>query len=220
MVLVERADRGLEGSHVYKIGDYYYIYATYGGWPASQVAFRSTNIQGPYEEKVLLDDQNIHQGALIETQTGEWWTLMFYDRGAIGRLPNLQPVNWVDGWPEIGVDDKGVAVYRKPDVGRSHPVKVLPTNDPFRAYRLGMQWGWNHYPDPDKYSLFDRPGHLRLYTASVSDDLWQARNTLTQRIFGYHESGSESYGTGKMDVSGMSRAIVPDWLCSRILMPP
>lgn len=203
VVLVERADRGLEGSHVYKIGDYYYIYATYGGWPASQVAFRSTNIQGPYEEKVLLDDQNIHQGALIETQTGEWWTLMFYDRGAIGRLPNLQPVNWVDGWPEIGVDDKGVAVYRKPDVGRSHPVKVLPTNDPFRAYRLGMQWGWNHYPDPDKYSLFDRPGHLRLYTASVSDDLWQARNTLTQRIFGYHESGSESYGTIKMDVSGM-----------------
>ncbi len=42
---------GLEGSHLYKINGYYYIYATYGGWPAFQVALRSADIYGPYEEK-------------------------------------------------------------------------------------------------------------------------------------------------------------------------
>ena len=60
---------GLEGSRLYKIGEYYYIYSTYGGWPAFQTVFRSKDIYGPYEEKKLIDDDNIHQGALVETQT-------------------------------------------------------------------------------------------------------------------------------------------------------
>ena len=59
---------GLEGSRLYKIGEYYYIYSTYGGWPAFQTVFRSKDIYGPYEEKKLIDDDNIHQGALVETQ--------------------------------------------------------------------------------------------------------------------------------------------------------
>jgi hypothetical protein len=60
---------GLEGSHLYKIGDYYYIYATYGGWPSGQAVFRSKNIFGPYEEKMLVEKtingkvNTVHQGA-------------------------------------------------------------------------------------------------------------------------------------------------------------
>jgi beta-xylosidase len=37
---------GLEGAHVYKINDYYYLYATYGGVNGIQVALRSKNIYG------------------------------------------------------------------------------------------------------------------------------------------------------------------------------
>lgn len=40
---VLRDKEGLEGCHLYKIGDYYYIYATYGG-----LAFRSDDI--PFQE--------------------------------------------------------------------------------------------------------------------------------------------------------------------------
>ena len=82
-------------------------------------------------------------------------------------------------------------------------MKVLPTNDNFRNYKLGMQWGWNHNPDNTKWSLFENPGHLRLKTASTTTDFLQARNTLTQRIFGYHSQTKDSYGTICMDVSGM-----------------
>lgn len=206
--VIERPDEGLEGCHMYKIDGYYYIYATYGGWPASQVAFRSTDIFGSYEEKLLLDDDNIHQGALIETQTGEWWTILSYDKGAYGRFPNLQPVTWVDNWPEIGEDGKGVTTYRKPDVGCEFPVKVLPTNDNFRDYKLGLQWGWNHNPDNSKWSLFDRPGFLRLKTVNVVSELPEARNTLTQRIFGFHSEGVDSYGTIKMHVANMKEGDV------------
>lgn len=195
---------GLEGSHLYKIGDYYYIYATYGGWPAYQVAFRSTHIFGPYEKQPsYFDDDNIHQGALIQTQTGEWWTLLFYDKGAYGRLPNLQPITWVDDWPVIGENGQGVKTYQKPDVGGECPVTVLQTNDNFRDYKLGMQWGWNHNPDPSKWSLFDRTDHLRLYTVNVVSNFVEARNTLTQRIFGYHSDTLQSYATIKMEIDSM-----------------
>lgn len=207
-VVIERPGEGLEGSHLYKINGYYYIYATYGGWPASQTIFRSTTIKGNYEERFLLDDDNIHQGALIETQTGEWWTIMFYDKGAFGRLPNLQPVKWVDNWPEIGIDGKGVTTYQKPNVGREYPVSVLPTNDNFRHYKLGMQWGWNHNADNSKWSLLDRPGFLRLQTTGVVSNFKEARNTLTQRIFGYHSNESDSYGTVKMHISKMKQGDV------------
>jgi beta-xylosidase len=85
---------GLEGSHVYKINGYYYLYCTYGGGDGFQVALRSKNIYGPYEEKIVIRDNGnlgtgIHQGALIETQTGEWWSVIFQDGGAFGRFPTL-----------------------------------------------------------------------------------------------------------------------------------
>ncbi len=206
---------GLEGSHFYKVGDYYYIYATYGGWPSGQVAFRSKNPFGPYEEKMLLEKyinnkpNTIHQGALIETPEGEWWTILQEDLGAFGRMPNLQPVKWKDGWPVIGNNGTPVAAtgssstYTKPKA-KAIPRKVLPTNDNFRGYPLGMQWEWNHKPDDDMWSLFERPGWLRMRPATVIDNLPQARNVLTQRIFVIHGKESQrSMGTVRIDVSNL-----------------
>lgn len=201
--VISRPDQGLEGCHFYKIGNYYYIYATYGGWPASQTIFRSTSIYGPYEEKHLLSEDNIHQGALIKTQSGQWWTILFYDKGPYGRLPNLQPISWSDDWPSIGYLGNAVKTFVKPNVGKEYPEKILPTNDNFRNYKLGMQWGWNHNPDNSKWSLFENPGYLRLKTGEITDSFLQARNTLTQRIFGYHSATTDSYGTICLDVSNM-----------------
>ena len=202
---------GLEGCHLYKIGEYYYIYATYGGWPSGQAVFRSRNIFGPYEEKMLVEKyindkpNTIHQGALIETQTGEWWTIMQEDIGCFGRVPNLQPVVWEDNWPIVG--NNGVpytTAHAKPNVGMSYPRTTLPTNDNFRTYPLGMQWEWNHNPDNGAWSLFERPGWLRLRTSGTADRLTQARNMLTQRIFALHsKSSTPSYGTIRLDVRNL-----------------
>ena len=127
-----------------------------------QVALRSKNIYGPYEEKLLIYDTTrginygIHQGALIQTQTGQWWTILFVDSGPFGRFPSLQPVKWVDDWPMIGVDGKAITTFKKPDVGKIYPVKYFPTSDEFDKPMLGMQWGWNHNPDSTKWSLTTR----------------------------------------------------------------
>jgi beta-xylosidase len=201
--------RGLEGTHVYKIGGYYYLYCTYGGLDGFQVALRSKNIYGPYEQKIVIRDTThgvnygIHQGALIETQTGEWWTMLFVDSGPLGRFPSLQPVTWMDGWPIAGVNGKAVISCRKPNVGRTHQATTLPTSDEFGGPQLGMQWSWNHNPDPASWSLTENPGHLRLKTASVVDSLPKARNTLTQRIFAYYSDTLESIATARLDFGAM-----------------
>lgn len=214
-----------EGSHMYHIGDYYYIYITTGGYWRGQTILRSKKPMGPYEEFTdklgfnLFQGDGIHQGALVETQTGEWWTVLFKDAGAIGRVPYLEPVTWEDGWPRVGVysttdkrwtdvSRKG-AKYKKPNVGKEYPKTYLPTNDAFASYELGKQWAWNHNPQPFAWSLSERPGWMRLYSCTVTDDLMAARGSLTQRILGYSAEGTASsswktsYGTIKLDLSAM-----------------
>ncbi|MBR6142035.1 MAG: family 43 glycosylhydrolase [Bacteroidaceae bacterium] len=205
--VVTREGTGLEGCHLYKIGEYYYIYATYGGWPSGQVAFRSKNIFGPYEEKMLVEKtinnkpNTIHQGALIETATGEWWTIMQQDVGCLGRFPNLQPVKWTNDWPIVGNNGVPYETTKKPVTGAATKREPLPTNDNFRSYPLGMQWQWNHNPDDAAWTLFERPGWLRLRTSETVSRLTQARNMLTQRIFAFESKAST--GTVRLDASNL-----------------
>jgi beta-xylosidase len=196
---------GLEGNHMFKKDGYYYIYSTCAAWPATQWCYRSTSIFGTYEEKKVFDQNAIHQGQIIQTQTGEWWTMLMKDNGALGRMPWLEPVTWTDNWPVIGDNGTAHTDYQDaPNVGRIYRTTYLPTNDAFANYKLGMQWQWNHNADASKYSLIERSGFLRLYTATVTDSLLKARNTLTQRIFGYHNDSNLSLGTVAMDVSNMA----------------
>ena len=206
-VVVVRDDAGLEGCHLYKHGDYYYIYATYGGRPSGQVAFRSTDPFGTYEEKMLVEKtingqvNTIHQGALIEDTEGKWWTIMQQDLGALGRFPNLQPVTWVDGWPIVGNNGVPYQTYTKP-VGTNEYPRQMTTTDVFRNFPLDMQWEWNHLPQANGYSLFERAGWLRLKATSTTNLLSQAQNTLTQRIFAHNDK--PTIGTICMDVTKLA----------------
>lgn len=198
-----------EGSHVYKRNGYYYILTatTRSDLPTrfALQAERSKSLAGPYETKVIFtDDGNwsgwaLHQGGLVETQKGDWWALLFQDRADFGREPTLQPVHWVDDWPVVGVEGRAVITYQKPDVGASIRPYELTRSDDFDAPRLGLQWEWNHNPDNSKWSLSERPGHLRLKTASVTNSWRSARNTLCQRLV----EGGPVVVTVKMETSGM-----------------
>ena len=210
--VVVREGTGLEGCHLYKKDGYYYIYATYGGWPSGQVVFRSTDIWGPYEEKVVVEKfydnvpNTIHQGSLIEDTEGKWWTIMQEDLGALGRMPNLQPVAWTsDGWPKVGSNGKPYKSFSskitKPVCVGDNGIKRLPTTDAFRDYPLGKQWEWNHLPLDSCWSLMDRPGWLRLKTSNVTTKLPQARNMLTQRIFAIKDQYTT--GTVRLDVRNL-----------------
>ena len=83
---------------------------------------------------------------------------------------------------------------------------------------LGMQWGWNHNPEPSKWSLTENPGYLRLETVKVVDSLPKARNTLTQRMFAYYSDSLASIATIKMDYENMNEGDIAGLAVFKILM--
>lgn len=196
-------DFGMEGSHMYKINGMYYITCPAGGTEGWQVCLRSKNIYGPYEHKVIIEDNSsypvngLHQGGMVELKNGDWWFIIMQDRGPFGRVPNLLPVEWIDGWPMMGSGNKDVITYPKPNIGKTYPVKAPATSDNFDTSTLGLQWQWNHNPDNTKWSLHEHKGYMRL-KASLAKSLKHARNTLTQRV-----QGPSSEGTVEIDLSGL-----------------
>jgi len=188
-------DPTLEGPKFYKRNGYYYIFAPAGGVPTGyQLVLRSKNVYGPYERKVVMDQgaspiNGPHQGAWVDTKTGEDWFLHFQDREAYGRIVHLQPMKWVNNWPVIGIDKDGdgkgepVLTYKKPNVGKTWPVQTPQESDEFNSNTIGLQWQWQANPKP--YWAFPGNGYLRLFSAQVPDsakNLWQVPNVLMQKF--------------------------------------
>jgi beta-xylosidase len=137
-----------------------------------------------------------------------------------GRLPFLQPAGWKDGWPWIGADVTAEGVgqvawkYAKPHTVEKSRVESPQYLDHFDTPALGVNWRFNHNPDPDLYSLTERRSWLRLYaslleTRSGEDGVHQpvpfepdsilfSRNTLIMLPMGKNHSA-----TTLMDVSGI-----------------
>ena len=168
-------------------------------WEYSNVPMDSI----PWNNKKLVDDTDIHSGTMIQTQKGEWWAAVSYDKGAYGKFPQLLPLKWVDGKAVVDITAQDSIKVKKPNVGRDYTTTSLTTNDVFRHYKLGLQWGWNQNPDNSKWSLIDRPGYMRLKTVNVTDSLNKAKNILTQRILAYPKDLEHSYGTILMEINHM-----------------
>jgi beta-xylosidase len=199
-----------EGTKIFKLNGYYYLVIPEGGVATGwQTVLRSKNIYGPYEKRVVLEKGSTgingpHQGGLVQTQSGEWWFMHFQDRGMIGRVAHLQPVFWINGWPEMGIDidrngtGEPVFTYKKPDVGKTWPILAPQASDEFNDAALALQWAWNHNPVEDAYSLIETPGSLCLH-AQKADNIWSAPNTITQKIMG--DRGEIIL---EMDITGMA----------------
>ncbi len=186
----------LEGPKLYKRHGYYYIFAPAGGVTEGyQAVFRSRSILGPYENRVVLAQghTNIngpHQGAWVDTPSGENWFLHFQDQGPYGRVVHLEPMQWrSDDWPVIGSDPantgKGepVLVHAKPDVPRQ-PIAVPATTDEFDAPQPNLAWQWQANPNPAWLSVSARRGWLRLFATPSpnAQSLWLAPNLLLQKF--------------------------------------
>lgn len=190
-----------EGSQVRKInGKYYVMNIT---WPRggmrTQIIHRADQITGPYESRLILQDQGVAQGCLIDTPDGRWYALLFQDNGAVGRSPWLIPVKWEDGWPVLGVEGKAP---RTLDIDvNSQKLGNLVASDEFDrrpGEPLPLAWQWNHNPDNRHWSIGERSGHLRLTTGRVDSGVLQARNMLTQRTFGPVSSAATKMEVGDM----------------------
>ena len=187
----------VEGPKMYKRNGYYYIFAPAGGVATGwQLALRSKNIYGPYEEKIVLEQGSTkingpHQGAWVDTLSGEDWFYHFQDVDAGGRIIHLQPVKWEKDWPFIGTDHnkngigEPVLTYKKPNVRQSYPIVTPPETDEFDGEKLGLQWQWSANENIVWSSKLPGQKFLRLFSMKFPEsenNLWNVPNLLTQKF--------------------------------------
>jgi beta-xylosidase len=192
--------RTLEGPKFYRHGGWYWIFAPAGGVATGwQSAFRSRSPYGPYESRIVLEQGGTavngpHQGAWVDSPTGEHWFLHFQDRGVFGRVVHLQPLTWgEDGWPRIGAQRA---------VGRGEPMLTLPVpaagasafaiegqrepsrSDDFTGTALRPQWHWQANPRPG-WARLPGDGTLRLAVPAVDGgNLREIPCVLSQQLPG------------------------------------
>ncbi|MGH7952700.1 MAG: glycoside hydrolase family 43 protein [Limisphaerales bacterium] len=184
----------MEGPKFLKRDGWYYILAPAGGvengW---QVALRSKNIYGPYEDKIVLEQGSTnvngpHQGALVDAADGNWWFVHFQDANVYGRITHLQPVKWQDGWPLMGAQNKNgtgepVLHFTKPRGIENGQITIPQTSDEFDSPDLGLQWQWHANHRDDWRSLTARKNWLRLFPQLAStENLTQLPNLLLQKF--------------------------------------
>ena len=189
--------RTIEGPKLYKRNGYYYIFAPAGGVTEGyQAVFRARNIEGPYENRIVLAQGSTpingpHQGAWVDTPAGEHWFFHFQELPAYGRVVHLQPLQWrADDWPMIGADPDGdgtgepVLVHPKPSMP-PQPAETPATTDFFESKQLGLQWQWQGNFQPGWAELrVDGCSGLRLHAVHHSSEasFWSATNLLMQKF--------------------------------------
>ena len=163
---------------------------------------------------------NIHQGGIVQDQSGQWWALLMQDFHSIGRTVTLAPITWKDGWPFLGLEGnlgRAPRTWFKPNVGGTDAA-VVPhapynRNEDFNGKQLGRVWQWNHNPEEKMWSL--KNGKLRLQTMPAEQLMW-ARNSLTQRVIGPSSIATVELHTKGMkdgDVAGLGNINVPcSWI--------
>ena len=176
---------------------YYYIFAPAGGVSTGwQLILRSKNPYGPYEEHISLAQGNTpingpHQGAWIDTESGEDWFVHFQDVEAYGRITHLQPMKWNNDWPIMGEDPDGdgtgqpVLKYIKPNVTAKSTISTPADSDEFDGNDIGLQWQWQANPVATWAFANPAESKLRLFTAQLPEDaknLWDAPNLLLQKF--------------------------------------
>lgn len=176
---------GMEGNRLYKRNGTYYILNDSGSGQITWI-WRSSSPFGPWTSQVLQQYSGgpvptggtPHQGSLVETSLGDWYFVSFTWTFPLGRIPVIAPITWgSDGWPVLGlVGGKWNVTYPNP-----LPQVEMPSwsgTDSFPGTSLGLRWEWNHNPDTNKFAINNG---VTLSAATVTDDLYLARNTLTHR---------------------------------------
>ena len=198
---------GYEGSHIYKINGKYYIFFIHmpKGKMRTQACYVSDKIDGPYTGKdVLCSDlagwnSGTAQGGIVQAPNGNWYSIVFQDHGALGRIPVLVPVQFIDDFPVFGAAGFAPKEVNVPDLRPDYQYKPLYSND-----FTNPAWQWNHIPNKAFVKL--ESDTFTVKTDKICKNIVQAANTLTQRTFTEHCAGSVEIDASKLndgDIAGL-----------------
>ncbi len=210
-----------EGHHLYKINGKYVDVSAIPGGPVDQMVAVADSIDGPWKIERMVQGESLgvtaaapdraqpndrglwlHQGGIVDTPSGQWWSIIMSDHGSAGRMVSLVPITWDNGFPLIGLPGnlrKAPNTWLKPDTGFTQdPKPAFIHDDNFDSGKLNPLWQWNHVPDDTRWSLTEKSGVLRLHSLPAND-FYSARNSICQR-----PPGPESIMTVEIDTSGLA----------------
>lgn len=187
----------IEGPHLIKRGEYYYLIAAEGGTGDnhSEVVFRSKSVRGPfvpYQHNPILSQRGLEpnrpnpvtsagHAKFVQTQNGEWWATFLATRPYgpdlynIGRETFMLPVSWVNDWPVILEPGKPIPfAVSKPNLPRQPPPRQPTSYDfsdveEFEGDRLSFKWIGIRTPRKPLYSL--EGGALVLHSSAALGDV-------------------------------------------------
>lgn len=188
-----------EGSRVIKHDGMYYLLCI--AWPRTgreEICYRSKNIEGPYDSKVILKSDFggfpfAGQGTIVDGKNGEWYGVIFQDRNGIGRVLTTEPCSWIDGWPMLGNVSDGKIPETVQVFGDCECHKTADYAHITKDY----QWNHNYIKEDIKidnpvqnplnsqYEMTRLDGKTVTLTTSVlANSIFNARNTATWRTWG------------------------------------
>lgn len=185
-----------EGSHFYKINGKYYLALIH--WPIStgrrtQAVYMSDSLTGTFTGKDVLSEgsyfnQGIAQGGFFDTADGEWYSIMFRDSGAVGRMPILCRLEWEGDFPVFDIEGKVPLGYMKQYSGRNEKdneddliCSANFTTEGSITYELAYAWQWNHKPSYGLWHLEDSKT-MSITTGKIAANPTMAQNIPTQRM--------------------------------------
>lgn len=165
--------RYVEGPHIYKIGDWYYLFASEGGTEYGHMITlaRSRDIWGSYENcphNPILTNRNkapypiqaIGHGDLVTGPDGNWYMVSLGFRQTdvwmpfhhLGREVFLTPV-WEtgEGWFRCGKDGTTGEIYQVPIESKQERKQVWT----FENTDWDTDWAFLRHPDRKNYELGD-----------------------------------------------------------------
>ena len=150
----------IEGPHIFKRGEWYYLCAAEGGTSVnhSQVILRSKSATGPYipyDKNPILTQRNLNlarknpitsagHAELIEGPDGNTYAVFLAVRPYEGNFYNtgretfIAPVKWADGWPIINPDVAEIQYSYQASYKEIKQKNALPQSGNFN-YRINFE---------------------------------------------------------------------------------
>jgi xylan 1,4-beta-xylosidase len=171
----------VEGPHLYKRGDYYYLLTAEGGtsYEHANSICRSKSLFGPYElhpHNPLVTSwqtdgliQKAGHGSLVETSNGHWYFAFLCGRPMpgtksciLGRETAIQEIMWENDWPILknGTNhpDASFDVYEDVKIIPRGPVHYTFHNEDFLKDFQTLRLPYEN----SRFSIDDKKGFLRI----------------------------------------------------------
>lgn len=179
-----------EGPHLNKRNGIYYLFISEGGtgYDHMLTVARSHSAWGPFEacsrnpvlthrERQGHPIQATGHGDWVQTPDGHDFFVFLGIRPTdgkhhhLGRETFLAKLEWAeDGWPVIGDNGTAELEMRASGLPSRAPFQLPPSRDDFDREELSICWNFVRNPNPESFSLRERPGFLRLHGQRASLD--------------------------------------------------